>query len=133
MGACARMALGCGVIHFSKLRVWQRSHRFMLWIYRISAAFPPTERYGLTAQIRKAASSVPTNLAEGAKRESPDEFARFINISEASLAEVQSLLGAFRDLDYLEPQLHDEGQAEAAGIARELHSLKTQVRRNARR
>src|ERR1700745_93446 len=89
--------------HFTNLVVWQRSHALVLDLYRLSAAFPAEERFGLISQLRRAAASVPTNIAEGAKRKSQRDYAPFLNLAEASLAEVESLILLSRDLDYLTP------------------------------
>ncbi len=74
---------------FTELRVWQRSHALVLNVYRLTESFPQQERYGLTAQLRRAALSVPTNIAEGSKRLTSLEYARFLNIAEGSLAETE--------------------------------------------
>ena len=83
---------------FRDLKVWQRSHQLTLQIYRITSKFPPHELYGLTSQLRRAAASVPTNLAEGSKRRHGRDYARFVNIAEASLAETEYLLILSRNL-----------------------------------
>ena len=72
---------------FTELKVWQRSHEVTLEVYRVTACFPSAERFGLISQLRRAAASVPTNIAEGSKRQSNQEYARFLNIAEASLVE----------------------------------------------
>lgn len=113
---------------FTEIRVWLRSHQLALAIYQISKNFPADERFGLTLQLRRAAFSVPTNLAEGSKSDSADDYANFINISEKSLAETQYLLIVFRDLGVLNASTEAKLQKEAAGIARQLHALKTAVR-----
>jgi four helix bundle protein len=77
------------VRRFTELKVWQRSHAFALTLNRLTARFPAEERFGLTAQIRRAAVSVPTNIAEGSKRLGRQEYVRFLNSSEGSLAEVE--------------------------------------------
>ena len=77
--------------HFTRLEVWKRGHALVLAVYRLTDAFPKEERFGLTAQLRRAAASVPTNIAEGAKRRTNTEFARFLNIAEGSLSEVEYL------------------------------------------
>lgn len=87
--------------HYSKLHVWQRSHRLVLELYKQSQTFPPSERYGLTSQLRQAALSVPTNIAEGSKRIAPKDYAHFLNIAEGSLSETVYLLMVCRDLGYL--------------------------------
>lgn len=118
------------MIRFSNLRVLQRSHQLSLLIYRTTERFPTSERFGLRSQIRRAATSVPINLAEGSKCESPDEFVRFINIAERSNAEVQYEVMLCRDLGYLAEADYQHIRREAGGIARQLHSLKETVRKS---
>jgi four helix bundle protein len=77
---------------FTELMVWQRSHRLTLEMYRLTSRFPAEERFGIISQLRRATLSVPTNIAEGSKRISSSEFARFLNIAEGSLAETEYLL-----------------------------------------
>jgi len=72
---------------FQDLKVWQRSHALVREIYRLTVSFPRSEQFGLTSQIRRAAASVPTNIAEGSKRRTRQEYARFLNIAEGSAAE----------------------------------------------
>ncbi len=82
---------------FTELKVWQRSHALFLDLYKLTAKFPGDERFGLTSQLRRAAMSVPTNIAEGSKRQSNVEYARFLNIAEGSLAETEYLVLLSRD------------------------------------
>ena len=111
---------------FTDLKVWQRSHLLALAIYRITKAFPGDERFGLTSQLRRAAVSIPTNIAEGSKRRHNPDFARFLNIAEGSLAETEYPLLLSRDLGHsgprCEPLLED-----CAEIARMLHTLRIKV------
>jgi four helix bundle protein len=86
---------------FTDLKVWQRTHQLTLEVYRQTAGFPSGERFGLVSQLRRAAASVPTNIAEGSKRQSNQEFSRFLNIAEGSLVETEYLLMLSRDLGYL--------------------------------
>jgi len=88
---------------FEDLVVWQKAHAMVLEIYRLTANFPTSERYGLTSQLRRAAVSVPANVAEGFSRRSVNEKLRFFNISQASLEEVRYYLILGRDLDYGDP------------------------------
>ena len=83
---------------FTELKVWQRSHGLALQLYRLTAAFPVEERFGLVTQIRRAAVSVPTNIAEGSKRQGKLDYARFLNIAEGSLVETEYLVMLSRDL-----------------------------------
>ena len=112
---------------FTDLLVWQRSHAVVLAIYRASAQFPATERYGLTSQLRRAALSVPTNIAEGSKRVSRQKYGRFLNMAEASLAETEYLLMVSRDLGYMSAKEVQTLLSELTEIARMLNSLRTKV------
>ena len=85
---------------FKDLIVWQKAHHFVLSVYRLSADFPKTETYGLTSQIRRAAVSVPANIAEGFKKRTLADKARFLNISQGSLEECRYYLILATDLDY---------------------------------
>ena len=112
---------------FTNLKVWQRSHALTLEIYGISAKFPGEERFGLVSQIRRAVVSVPTNIAEGAKRQRKQDYARFLNISEASLAETGYLLLLGRDLGYPSPKIIERLLTEVDEISRMLYALRTKV------
>jgi four helix bundle protein len=76
---------------FHKLRVWREAHALALLTYRITAAYPKIEMYGLTSQMRRAAVSVMSNVAEGCGRNGDRELARFLNIALGSLTELESL------------------------------------------
>lgn len=109
---------------FTDLKVWQRSHALVLEVYKVTAGFPETERFGLTSQLRRAAASVPANIAEGSKRRHPQDYARFLNIAEGSLAEAEYHLILARDLDYLPADPARRMLGEAAEIARMLFALR---------
>ena len=111
---------------FTELNVWQRSHKLTLEIYRVSASFPSAERFGLVSQLRRAAS-VPTNIAEGSKRQSNQEYARFLNIAEASLVETEYLVMLSRDLGFLVPDSSKTLLEEITEIARMLSGLRKKV------
>src|SRR5689334_886802 len=83
------------------LEVWKDAMRLAREIYRASAAFPDSERFGLTAQIRRAAVSVPSNIAEGAGRGRPAEYANHLRIARGSLMELDTQLWLARDLGFL--------------------------------
>ncbi len=108
---------------FNDLKVWQRGHALVLEVYRLTASFPDGERFGLISQLRRAAVSVPTNIAEGAKRQRSQDYARFLNIAEGSLSEVEYLLLLSRDLSFLTAEAHKALQAEIEEIARMLYAL----------
>lgn len=76
--------------HYRELLVWQKSMRLAHAVYAMSSRFPKEEMYGLTAQLRRAVVSIPSNLAEGHNRESLKDYLRFISISQGSAAEVET-------------------------------------------
>lgn len=94
--------------NFQQLEIWQRSHKLTLNIYRLTQSFPKEEFYGLTLQMRRSSSSVPTNIAEGCGRDSNPELKRFLIISAGSLSELQYQVILSRDLNYLPEQLFKE-------------------------
>jgi four helix bundle protein len=86
---------------FKQLKVWEKSHQLTLDVYRATVSFPQEERYGLTSQIRRAASSIPANIAEGCGRDSQGDFLRFLRIALGSASELEYHLILACDLDYL--------------------------------
>lgn len=87
---------------YQDLIVWQKAMNLVKDIYTETRNFPKTEQYGLTAQIRRSAVSVPANVAEGQARNTTGEFKQFLGISRGSLAELETLLILSRNLDYLD-------------------------------
>jgi four helix bundle protein len=85
---------------FRDLTVWQKAHEFVLAIYRFTESFPDREKYGLAHQMRRAAVSIPANIAEGFGKRSQAEKSRFLNIAEGSLEECRYYLILAQDLDY---------------------------------
>jgi four helix bundle protein len=115
------------VQRFQDLKVWQRSHALVLQVYQLTKDFPGSERFGITSQLRRAAVSVPTNIAEGTKRLGSQDYIRFINIAEGSLAETEYLIMLSRDLAYLSPDATASPLAEITNIARMLNALRARV------
>lgn len=91
---------------FKELLVWQKAHRFVLDIYQDSHGFPSDERFGLTAQLRRAAVSIASNIAEGSGREGDREFARYLSIAAGSASEAEYQVLLARDLGYLAAEAH---------------------------
>jgi four helix bundle protein len=118
---------GSDVQRFTELKVWQRSHALVLEVYRLTTKFPADERFGVVAQLRRAMLSVPTNIAEGSKRESRQDYARFLNIAEGSLVEAEYLLMVSRDLGYLTAEVVAPVLKEIKEIAQMLHNLRVKV------
>ena len=85
---------------FRNLVVWQKAHRFVLAVYALTANFPRSEAYGLTLQMRKAAVSIPANIAEGFRRRGKADKVRFLNTAESSLEESRYYLILTEDLGY---------------------------------
>jgi len=85
---------------FEDLIVWQKAHAWVLSIYRLSDSFPAKETYALTSQLRRAAMSVPANIAEGFKKRGVRDKLRFFNIAQGSLEESRYFLILTRDLGY---------------------------------
>ena len=89
---------------FEDLVVWQKAHRSVLIAYRLSSGFPKHELFGLASQLRRAAVSIPANIAEGFRRRGTADKARFLNIAEGSLEECRYYLILCRDLEYGDTQ-----------------------------
>ena len=118
---------------FTKLEVWQRSHQLALSVYRLTRTFPTDERFGIVSQIRRAAVSVASNIAEGSKRRSNPDYARLLNIAEGSLAETESLLRLARDLEFGPAESLKTLIAEADEISRMVYALRAAVEAEAER
>ncbi len=108
---------------YRDLEVWRRSIDLVEAIYRASSAWPSDERFGLTSQIRRAAVSVPSNIAEGAARRGTREFLQFLSIAKGSLAEVETQLTLAERLGYLPAAAGEILLASAAEIGRMLAGL----------
>ncbi len=93
---------------FEDLIVWQKAHAWVLLVYRMSESFPVKENYALTSQLRRAAMSVPANIAEGFKKRGIRDKLRYFNIAQGSLEESRYFLILARDLGYA-----DTGEAYA--------------------
>ena len=87
---------------FKDLIVWQKAHKFVLSVYKITDNFPKTELYGLTSQFRRADISIPANIAEGFKKNGKADKCRFMNIAQGSLEECRYYLILTKDLGYFE-------------------------------
>ena len=97
---------------FNDLEAWQQAHQLALSIYKASRRLPADERFGLAQQIRRAAVSVPANVAEGFRRRSSKDKLHFYNISQSSLEELRYYVILCRDLDYWSDD-------EAASVSRD--------------
>ena len=86
---------------FTDLSAWQKSHKLVVNLYKITKSFPKSETYSLTDQMRRAATSITSNIAEGFSRKSPKEKTQFYHMALGSLTELQNQLLIARDVDYL--------------------------------
>ena len=94
--------------NYKDLRVWEKAHAFTLQVYEASKAFPKEEIYSLTNQLRRAAASIPSNIAEGCGKNSKPEFAHFLNIALGSANESEYFLLLAKDLSYLPDFIYQE-------------------------
>lgn len=103
--------------NFKQLEVWKKSHDLTLAIYKAASAFPQSELYGLTSQIRRASASIPANIAEGCGRYGDPELARFFQIAMGSASELEYHILLTKDLGFI-----DESTFEK--LAKEIESIK---------
>jgi four helix bundle protein len=109
--------------NFRDLQVWQRSMRLAREIYLATGDFPPSEAFGLTNQIRRAASSIPANIAEGQGRGTDRSFALFIRQARGSLLELETHVELAQSLGWLSPDRSQQILQEAREITRMLNGL----------
>lgn len=112
---------------FKQLKVWQKSHTLVLRIYAATTTFPNHEQYGITSQMRRAAASVPANIAEGCARASRAEFSQFLHVSAGSASELKYFLLLARDLRFFTHKQHAALHASLYEIRRMLTGLIQQV------
>ena len=110
--------------NFRDLIVWQKAHQLVLGLYRFSDGFPKSELYGLISQLRRAAVSVPANIAEGFKKTGRADKARFMNTAQGSLEECRYYLILAADLGYGQT---DELQGELDEVSRLLDAYASAI------
>ena len=108
---------------FRKLQVWDKAHQLALTLYQVTASFPRDETYGLASQIRRAASSIPSNIAEGCGREGDAELSRFCTIARGSASELEYHILLARDLKLIQPHDYEQLSERATEIKRMLTVL----------
>jgi four helix bundle protein len=114
----------------TKLKVWARSHAFTLAVYRASTSFPREELFGLTSQLRRAAASIPANLAEGCGRASNAELSRYTVIAMGSASEGEYHLLLAHDLGYVSDAVFQHLDAEIKTIKHMLTGFQKRLRGN---
>ena len=113
---------------FRSLEVWRQSHQLALSIYRHTESLPKSELFGLTSQIRRSVTSIPTNIAEGCGRDGEAELGRFLNIAKGSTSEVEYLLQLACDLSYIAPETHKKLSTQTIEVRRMLNGLQKSLR-----
>lgn len=113
--------------HFKNLKVWQKSIDLTTAIYFITTSFPADEKYVLTSQIRRAAVSVPSNIAEGAGRKSPKEFNHFLTISTGSIFELETQIIVAHRLKLIDELLMNEISLKISEIQKMLYGLQKSI------
>jgi four helix bundle protein len=116
------------VQNFRKLKVWQSSYRLTLDIYRVTRSLPKEESYGLTSQMRRAAASIPANIAEGCGRYSDGDLLRFLDISMGPASELDTYLMLCRDLEYFNEEAYTPLAEKTAQVRRMLTALILKIR-----
>ena len=117
------MEPGKQVRTFKDLVVWQKAFKLCIEIYKFTADFPAEERYGMTAEMRKTARSIPYNIAEGHKRRTTGEFIYFVGIASGSGGELETQLLLARALEYSSEEKSEELLSLYGEIERMLPSL----------
>jgi len=113
---------------FRELKVWGKAHQLTLDVYKTTVDFPRDELYGLISQIRRAASSIPTNIAEGCGRGSDDDFRRFLQIAMGSASELEYHLLLAYDLQYLTEADYQRLQTGTIEVKRMLVALIVKIK-----
>ena len=111
-----------------KLRVFHDAHSLTLLIYKQTKSFPRDEWYGIRQQIRRAATSVPTNIVEGSARSGPKDYCKFLTVALASACELTYLVQLSSDLQLLDPAIHQELAGQCGSVVRQLQRLVDRVR-----
>jgi len=101
---------------FKDLIVWKKAHQWVLEIYRFTDSFPAREQFGLTSQLRRAAISIPANIAEGFKRRGNPDKARFYNIAQGSIEECRYYSILAKDLGYGDTKMLAENLEEVSRL-----------------
>lgn len=108
---------------FRKLVVWQKAHRLTVELYRVTKTFPREEQYGLTSRVRRCATSIGANIAEGCGRGTARDFARFIQIALGSASELENHLVLAADLGFVNGEVYAQLETTVVDVKRMLTGL----------
>ncbi len=112
---------------FKKLDIWKRSHQLTLVIYRITKQFPKDELFGLTSQMRRSSSSIPTNIAEGCGRGTNPQLKHFLEISIGSSSELEYQLILSKALEYISEEVFNQYAEETVQVRRMIYGYCSQL------
>lgn len=113
---------------FRNLKIWEKGHQITLDIYKITNQFPDRERFNLVSQMRRAAYSIPTNIAEGCGRPRNTELKRFVEIAMGSASELEYQLLLAKDLNYLQPKIYSNLEKQITEIKKMMASFIVKLR-----
>ncbi len=108
---------------FKELIVWKKAHLLCLEVYKITNDYPSEEKFGLISQLRRASSSIPTNIAEGCGYQTKKEFGRFLRIASGPASEVEYQLLLSKDLKFVSQEKFEELTKEVTIIRKMLYKL----------
>ena len=112
------------IFSFEKLNVWKDSKEFVKEIYRITTKFPDSEKFGMTSQLRRASISVPSNIAEGSSRKTPNDQAHFTTLAYISLMEVLNQVIISHELNYISLEDYQSIRPQIEMISNKLNALR---------
>ena len=116
---------------FQDLEVWQKAQKLVLEIYRLTNTFPRSEQFGIVSQLRRAAYSIPSNIAEGYGRRSTRKLLQFLTIANGSAEELRYFVILSRDLKYMAPQDVTRLEREITGVVQMLAALSRSLKSRA--
>lgn len=111
------------IVKFTDLNAWQEGHKLVLAIYKETAKFPSEEKFSLTSQIRRAAVSITSNIAEGFGRQSKNDTVHFYIMSRGSVLELQNQLLIARDINLIDSEAYDSLQEQSIIVHKILNGL----------
>ena len=115
--------------NFQNLLVWQKAMDFVREMYRVTTKFPDNEKFGLISQLRRAAVSIPSNIAEGCERKTPKDFANFLTIARGSAAEIETQILLALSLNFLDKENAKKILDQIAEIKKMLFGLRAKIQK----
>lgn len=115
------------ISNYKDLKVWQKSIDLVDEVYSVTNTFPKNEQFGLTSQLRRAACSIASNIAEGSAKRSKKEYVRFVNIAYGSLAEIETQIIIAQRQGYIEPSKTEKIEAQTTEIGKMLNGLRNSL------